>query len=202
MTSAARTLVNHGGRRLPWFTFSLAAAILLLYGLLGPAPETLVYDRDAVHAGQLWRVFTGHLIHGDASHLAWNLGAFLALGSLVELWARLPSVPHLFLLALGGATISAWLWWGMPELSRYLGLSAVLNTQFAYIFANGWRSTRSRLLLLIGFGAVAKILVEMAAGTALFTAPIWPSVPEAHAAGFAAGLAASKIWSKLPVEAT
>jgi hypothetical protein len=75
----------------------------------------------------------------------------------------------------------------MPQLERYCGLSGILNALLAAGLIQLWRETRDRLLPLVGIGAVLKILVEAAAGAAVFTHTAWPSVPVVHAVGLTAG---------------
>ncbi len=188
MNSMATTLVNHGGLRPPWFTLSVTAVLLMLFGLAGPVPEGLIYDRAAIMSGEFWRLITAHLVHTDTGHLAWNVGAFLVLGTVLEREFRLPTRIHLTVLGLGALAVDAWLWWGMPEVTRYCGISAVLNTQFGAAAILLWSTTKSPLAILVGLGAGLKIGMEIALQTSLFTDTLWPSVPEAHLAGLAIGL--------------
>jgi rhomboid family GlyGly-CTERM serine protease len=189
----ATTLVDHGGLRLPWFTLSVTAFLLLLYGFAGPAPESLIYDRMAITSGEFWRLLTGHLVHTDNNHLTWNVLAFLILGAVLEREFRLPAHFHLIVLGLGALTIDAWLWWGMPEITRYCGISAVLNTQLGVAAILLWVTTKSPLAILVGLGASVKIAVEITLQTSLFTDTLWPSVPEAHLAGLIVGLLSIRI---------
>ncbi len=188
MSDPSRRPVDHGSLALPWSALSMAGVLAGLYVLFGPMPAALIYDRAAISDGEVWRLITGHLVHTDASHFAWNLGAFVILGTILERELRLPFRRHVALLLSGAAVISAWLWWGMPQLARYCGISAVLNTQFTAVLGFLWLRTKSRLVPLVGLGAVLKIGIEKIFGTSLFVDMTWPSVPEAHLAGLAAGL--------------
>ena len=70
-------------RRLPWLTLTLGALALLIHWL----PElaaALEYRRDGLAAGGLHRLLGGHLTHWSATHLAYDLAAFLVLGIAVE----------------------------------------------------------------------------------------------------------------------
>ena len=67
----------------------LAAALATWAGLRWPAAfDALVLDRDAVLAGQAWRLWSAHLLHLDARHAALNLAA-LALLALLAARMRL-----------------------------------------------------------------------------------------------------------------
>ena len=83
MTPAAESTRDQGGLRqpwsnLPWFTLLLAGAAVLIYLVAGPAPAGLLFDRAALANGEVWRLLTGHLVHSDPAHLAWNLAEKVA----------------------------------------------------------------------------------------------------------------------------
>lgn len=186
--------VNHGAFGAPWFTLSVVAALALVHVLFGAAPDALLYDRAAIADGQLWRLITGHVVHVDGGHLAWNVGAFFIMGTILETRLNLSPRCHLGVLLSGVVAVSLWLWFGQSDLARYAGLSAVLNAQFIVLAAVMWRETQNPLALVAGLGGIAKTVVELGWQTALLTAPPWPPVPEAHAAGLLAG--AAWVWVK------
>jgi rhomboid family GlyGly-CTERM serine protease len=181
----------HWSKGVPWLTLATAVLALFLYLLAGPAAPELVYDRAAVEAGQWWRLLTGHLVHSDASHLGWDLAGLLILGWLFE--RRLPGWKITVVLLSGMMAVDAWLWWG-PAPLRYCGMSGFLNTLLASGLVQQWRTNRDWLLPLVGLGAIFKIIWEALHGQALFTATAWPSVPLAHAAGFAGGVLAALLF--------
>lgn len=170
---------------LPMWSVVLTTAALALWFGMGPAPQALVFERDAIAAGQWWRLLTGHWVHSDADHALWNISALAFLTLLFEprLRLRLPAA-----LLIGMAAVDGWLWWGMSRLQCYCGLSGLLNTLLAAGLLALWRDTHDRLVLLVGAGAVLKIVAETALGQALFSSTAWASVPTAHAVGFTAGL--------------
>jgi rhomboid family GlyGly-CTERM serine protease len=180
--------------RPPWCTLAIVVGLLALHGLLGPAPEALLYDRAEIRAGEYWRLLSGHLVHLDGAHLAWNLAAFAVLGWLAESALGLGSLRILTVLLFGAVAIDVWLIWGLPELSRYCGVSGLLNTLMAAVIVAAGRRTRSPLPWLIAAGALAKITFEANAGTALFVESHWPPVPTAHGVGFLAGLIVAWMW--------
>ncbi len=181
-TSGAR----HGGLVPPWRTLLLTCLALGLHLLAGPAPEAWVYDRASIRAGELWRLLTGHLVHADGSHALWDIVALLLLGTLLE---RRLGPWFTVSLAASVVSIDVWLWWGMPALERYCGLSGILNSLLATGLYELWRERREPLVVLIGVGAAAKIAVELLFGQALLTNTVWPSVPAVHGVGFVTGLA-------------
>jgi rhomboid family GlyGly-CTERM serine protease len=190
VTSAAAVRPRQGSFPLPWISLLLTAIAVAAYLALGPAPEAWIFDREAIVQGQWWRLLTGHWVHSDPQHVVWDVTALLLFGSLFE--ARLGwRLPLALLLATAG--VDAWLWWGLPDLQRYCGLSGILNGLLAAGLFRLWYDLRHPVVLLTAGAAVLKICVEIEAGHALFTATAWASVPSAHGAGLLTGLAAASI---------
>jgi len=105
------------------------AIIVTFIALLGSDVGTwLRYDRDAIQAGQLWRLVSGHLAHLGWSHLAMNLAGLVLIwtifGSHIS-WRR-----WLVILLLGAIGTSVLLLLFNPQLRWYVGLSGVLHTLF------------------------------------------------------------------------
>ncbi len=186
MIALVGRLERHGSPRLPWHTFLLLLFSGALYVVGGPAPEGWVFDRQAVIRGELWRLMTGHWVHGDTAHLAWNLAALAILGWLTE--RRLgPSGLYAALLA-GMMAVSAGIWLCVPDLDLYCGFSGVLNTLLFVYLIDAWRKSNNAMFLLVMLGAAAKIGFELIQSSAIFTGTTWPAVPLAHLAGGAAAV--------------
>jgi len=47
---------RHGGFTLPWRALLLTSIATAAYLLLGPAPESWVWDRTAITGGEWWRL--------------------------------------------------------------------------------------------------------------------------------------------------
>jgi rhomboid family GlyGly-CTERM serine protease len=173
------------GYRLPWLTLTLAGLTAALFAALGPVPEALVYDRNAIDNGEWWRLLTAHWVHSDSNHLAWNLGALLVLGGVIETRSRRAIPAGLLLGSLG---VDLLLWYGLPGLSHYAGLSGTLNTLLLLAIAALWQPPNRVMLITVGVVALAKIIAEMALGQALLSDTSWQSIPQAHLAGCLVGL--------------
>jgi rhomboid family GlyGly-CTERM serine protease len=118
-----------------------AAAAALLMGALQALPEAsqlvLRYERGAVLQGELWRLWTGHLVH-----LGWAHWALNALGLLVYvLLAHQPPAPAQLLrqFALLAPGISLLFLALVPTLGYYVGLSGVLYGLFVLALWPGVR---------------------------------------------------------------
>lgn len=121
----------------------------LLVALLGDGlDELLRYQRSAILAGEWWRLFSGHLVHLGWSHLWLNLAGLVLVWALVgnalsrrNWWGLIGTC------MLG---ISLGLWWWLPELEWYVGLSGVLHGML--MAGSCWlalRGEREAILLLL-----------------------------------------------------
>jgi len=148
----------------------------------------LLYDRAAIAGGEVWRLATGHFLHVDLPHLAWNVSALLGLGWLFEEAAGEGAGRLAAAATAGCAGVSVWLLLAEPDLARYCGLSGALNAVYAVLLVDLWRRTGWMACPALIAADAAKIAWEWSAGDALLTAISWPSIPGAHAAGLATGL--------------
>lgn len=159
----------------------MVSSVFLLFVLGGSAPEALVFDRQAILQGEIWRLVTGHWVHSDVEHLAWNLMAFGLLGYMIE-----TCYGHFKLYAAliaGMFSVTVCVWFFVPDLDFYCGLSGVLNTLLFVLLIEGWLTSRSCIFPLVAVGASVKIAFELFQHSAILTQTLWPSVPEAHLAG-------------------
>lgn len=70
-------------RRLPIFTICVIA-LSILASRMDALAALLVYDIDAIHKGEIWRLITSHLVHFGAMHLIYNALAFGITGWIIE----------------------------------------------------------------------------------------------------------------------
>jgi rhomboid family GlyGly-CTERM serine protease len=178
--SSAVVADGHGGIKPPWFSLLISAAAVGLFLLFGPAPESLIFDREAVGQGEWWRLITGHLVHSDISHALWDIMAFTMISALLEQFDRKGLVLTVLFSML---TISGWIWWGMPDLIRYAGLSGIINALFPLLLYRLWQHKPQPIVLIIAAAAGLKLTLEVFTGQALFTDTLWPSVPSVHLIG-------------------
>ncbi len=160
-------------------------AALALFFLAGYAPRSLIFDRQAIFAGEFWRLFSCHFVHCDLEHLSLNL---LGLMVLILIFDEVSPLKIWSLLALGIVVVDTWIWFEMKELEYYCGLSGIENTLLVVGLNSIWNSNKSKYAAIAGVLSLAKIIYEITTQNALFSKVSWQAVPEAHAAGFTAGL--------------
>ncbi|MBN1515955.1 rhombosortase [Candidatus Sumerlaeota bacterium] len=106
---------------------ALAAAMIYII----PAWTSLAhFDRALIHAGEFWRLFTGHFAHLSFEHLFWDLLAFIVLGAFCEHKSRTLFV---VCVALSMITISMHVLLFEPGIARYYGLSGVDSALFVML---------------------------------------------------------------------
>lgn len=174
---------------IPWATLVLA----LLAGLalaLEDVSRWLIFDRRLIFSGEIWRVWSGHVVHFGSSHFIWNLAVFLPSGCWLErLWPRLTR----WFYFICPAVISAALLVLDPSLFRYAGLSGVA-TGMLVLLACLQLKRRNEEPAWFWISVLA--LVSLKIGVELFTgAPVFVSgfgdirtVPLAHIFGIVCAL--------------
>jgi rhomboid family GlyGly-CTERM serine protease len=115
---------------------ALGAVCLLLAGSGEPIASALAWDRAAILQGELWRLWSAHLVHFSASHAGANALVLVALGMAAEPLAG--SRRFAQVLVAGALLISLGLLVLAPGLQEYRGasglavLTAVLGGQLAW----------------------------------------------------------------------
>jgi len=173
----------------PWITLVIALAALAAL-LSAQVSAWLIYDRTLIFKGEVWRLWTGHVVHFGLSHFTWNLAVFLPAGVWLErLW---PAVTRWFY-ALSPLIISAALLTLDPTLTRYAGLSGVATGMLVLLacLQLGRRQVEPAwfwvsVLTLVGI----KIGVELFTGAPVFVSGFGDirTVPLAHIFGIIAAL--------------
>lgn len=142
----------------------------------------LRYQRDAVLAGEWWRLITAHVVHLGWSHLVLNL-----LG-LALMWALFAADYTLrqWLIILAGSIIAmdAGFLLLNPNLEWYVGLSGALHGVMAAGTVAHLRRREPDAWILAVF-LVAKLVYEQVAGVMPYTAHTagGPVVVDAHLYG-------------------
>jgi len=128
-------------RRPPGASLALAALAVAAFAVPGLAGR-LEYTRDALAAGELWRVVTGHWTHFTTEMLLWDVLAFACLGAVCEIMNR---TRFLVCVGVSAPLIPAAIWIFVPELTVYRGLSGLDSALFGLLWMTLLReSIRSR----------------------------------------------------------
>lgn len=168
-----------------WVLLGACAGVLLL-AAAGDAPRVLLrYDRDALVAGELWRLVTGHFVHLNLGHAALNA---LGLALMWALFARDYTVRQwLLVLVVSAAAIDVGLWFRDPEVAWYVGGSGVLHGVMAAGTLAHVRRGELDGWILAAF-IIGKLVYEQWAGTSPFESPAMPVIVNAHLYGAIGGL--------------
>ncbi|GGY39685.1 rhombosortase [Pseudoduganella albidiflava] len=154
----------------------LAALCVAAHGLGDRLAAALAWERAAILHGEVWRLWTGHLVHYSLSHAAADALALLAAGLLAE--SMLGARRFGIILAAGAAGISAGLLACAPDLAEYRGVSGLSMLVAALAGVLAWRD---RPALRWPVACAAAVLVAKIAWEA--------SAPAATVAGLPAGVA-------------
>lgn len=121
---------------------------------------TLIYDRQAILDGEVWRFVTGHWVHFSASQLFWDGMVFGVTSYFIEL-RKFRYLPQLYLLS---SVVSSLLMLGLlPEMAYYGGLSGIAMATTTYLALQGlyesapWHKLSVITLILV----ILKLSVEI-----------------------------------------
>lgn len=134
-----------------------SSALTLLCIFLQYDQPLWVYQADLLWQ-QPWRLWTAHWVHVGWAHAALNLTALLLLPWIF------PSYPVRrlwLLLLLGCPLLSLLLWWAVPALQVYAGLSGILHGIYVSAALHAFVSRSDRLVAsILWIGLTIKIIFE------------------------------------------
>ena len=158
--------------------------------------DLLVYDRQAILNGELWRLLTAPFVHFSASHIFWDLLVFGAACFAIET----ESYRGFWLVCILSAIIPSLIYLlTLPELERYGGLSGLATGAAVYFcLCKVLHTRKNRIIWLFILVIMAlKIVVETAIDAPLFvrTGSIpFRMLPSVHIFGYLGALA-TIIWT-------
>ena len=176
-------LVSHG----VWIGLFVVSFTAYLANYLANVEITLRYDRQMLIEGELWRLFTGHLLHLNSPHLWLNMAGVLIVASFFN--GSCSTRQWLLLLFFSAVWISLGLFLFVPNMLWYMGLSGVLHSLFV---VGAWHERQCHplsgniLLILL----LVKVIVEqMGGGLDASEAMIGATIAvDAHLFGVIAGV--------------
>lgn len=145
----------------PWLILALLLLLAALALLGDPARAGLRYDREAIAAGEVWRLLSGHFVHLGWSHVALNGLGLMLIGYLVM--AEFVAWQWLLITAAAVAGIDLGFWYLQPQLAWYVGLSGLLHAWLAAGTVRGI-AARKREFWFIGAFLAGKLLYEQCFG--------------------------------------
>ena len=168
-------------------TLAVVAVCSLLFLLPDTVQAALALDRHALGAGEFWRLWSGHFVHFDLRHAAFDLATLGLVASVAEReWGRRPTMaiyalaPALISLGTLGIAEDLYLYRGSSGLAALFGVGAAI--------ALWGRGRRVRPVIVgLAFVAVLKCLIDATAAGVGATGVIvaW----QAHVLGGALGAA-------------
>lgn len=173
--------------------WSAVTALLLLATMLqvsGLSPQ-LRYSHDAIAAGEIWRLITGHLLHLGPTHLALNAAGTVLAAALVGAQLRPLGWGAVWLTC--ALSVSGGLWLLHPDIGWYVGLSGVLHGLIVAGAVIALGDYRERLFAAAVLAAIAaKLGWEQWSGVMPGSAALAGGsvVTEAHLYGAVGGLLA------------
>jgi rhomboid family GlyGly-CTERM serine protease len=176
---------------------SVCATLLLIQSGGSAAQSALRYDREALAAGQWWRLLSAHVIHLGFEH------ALLDVAGLALMWALFAGDYRwrgwLLILGLSVAGVDAGLWLLSSTTQWYVGSSGVLHGVLAAGTAAHLRARQPDGWILALF-LVGKLVYEQSAGALPLTAG-GTVIVDAHLYGAIAGALAALLlrWFAKPV---
>lgn len=152
------------------------------------------FDRAALLRGEIWRLFTSHLVHWSAAHFYLDTSVFIAQGIVFE---QKIGRKYAWVLAVAAAAIGLGLLIFQRDLVAYRGISGLINTQLVlgaglFLFDP---SLKKRLKVI--YGAVFGIHLFKIAYETAFKVPFFATdalgdmggfTPLAHLIGVFVGL--------------
>jgi rhomboid family GlyGly-CTERM serine protease len=153
-------------RSRPLWTAAIAAAAIACFAIPQLA-AALVYNREAIANGEMWRLVSGNLAHLSIEHFLRNLTAFVLIGVLTET----SGYRYFGTLCLGSAALIGGVLYVLePGLLVYGGLSGLVTAAIVYYCLHGlWESNVHRIVCSVVLICMAvKISLELKFGHSLF----------------------------------
>jgi rhomboid family GlyGly-CTERM serine protease len=186
-------IVGKAVRCIPRVSLLLTVAAMIIHFSYSLRVQ-LLYDRSALAHYELWRLITCHWVHLSTDHLFWSAATFFVLESLCEI---MDLKKYYATAGISAIAIPIVIWWAMPDLMIYGGLSGLDCTSYSLLMVLFIkRELRSRswiwvvlFSLLLG-GLAAKIIYEATTGLTIFVANTHTNmtpVPLTHLVGGCVG---------------
>lgn len=165
---------------------ALTLIALLIAGSGDMIQHAMRFDRDAINAGQWWRLITANLAHLGWSHTALNVVGLALIWGL--LWQSFSTKSWAIISLISSLTVTLGLYYLNPSLHWYVGLSGLLHGLFIAGVIGSLRSGDKRDLILL-IAIIAKLAWEQFSGPMPGTAEMagGPVIVDSHLYGAIGG---------------
>jgi rhomboid family GlyGly-CTERM serine protease len=191
-TELAERPVQPGWQDATTRIFVALVVICLLLALLDQVwPTTdnyLRYERGAVLRGEWWRLLPGHLVHGDAQHLLFNMLGTVLVAALFPQTYTVGRWLTVLLVSAGAIDLGFLVF--DPGLEWYVGISGVLHGALAAGAVAWWRTRRRGLACALTLFLIGKLLWEQLHGSLPLVTGL-PVIVGAHLYGVIGGVIAA-----------
>ncbi len=197
--SLAPSNMNARSGRAAGGAFWVAVGMAMIGAVLmvaGPAAGLLVYDREAILAGDWWRLLTGHFVHFSWSHYLLDALVLMAAGMMIQ---RRRLRGFVAVNAAAAVVIGGLVFLAAPSVRFYAGFSGLAYAALSYLamdlISTGGRGGRLGVICLLALAT--KLAWETATGMPLLAgepAMGWIVLPAAHLGGVAVGMIAGAYW--------
>ena len=173
------------------------ALVCLAFSTL-PRVDHLAFDRQAILAGEVWRLWTGHWVHFSFQQLFLDVSTLLLAGAVAEKEFGLRFIAKVLIFGMPALSIGLLL--VAPELAYYRGASGVVMMLAIVAGAAFWsrRSGLRAILVMLGLMVAIKAVLD-AAGFASGMSGLPAGVHvawQAHVLGAGIGWASARLKLK------
>lgn len=185
-----------------WRVFAAIAATCIMLLLWPEALVSLRWQREALDAGESWRVISAHFVHMSLLHALLNLAGLALVFELLGVSAHPAEAVLVMLISalaiIGGLALLN------PAIHWYAGLSGVVHGLWAGLALLGlpgcrWRPGSPQSATALSFAALAVLALKLSGLPLALPLPLpglalasgLPVVPESHLYGAIGGAAAA-----------
>lgn len=148
--------------------------------------QNMAFDRQAIDQGHYWLLVTAHFVHLNTIHLLLNM---LAIALVLAMFDGVcPTRYWISLLVISAAMIGALIYYRLPKVDMYVGLSGVIHTVYVFgallllaepkerIFASILLSLVTLKLLTESYGQGISLTADLIGGHVLVQAHLYGAI--------------------------
>ena len=156
----------HPSTKKPWVTYTILIVTVVMYGLQTLSTYLTGYDwpyllggkiNEYILTGQVWRLITPVLLHGNVLHIAFNMYALFTIGPGLERFYG--SKRYLLLYLLGGyaGNVLSFLLSPNPSLGASTAIFGLVAAEAVFIYRNRMLFGQRARSMLMNLGVVVVV---------------------------------------------